>query len=285
MGGNIRARGDLNLSENQNIIIQGQAYFKQVEINQAFYQLENFGQEALTHQNISGRLTSDFQFRAVFTQSLKPIKNSLTATAEVRVKDGKLVNYKPLQDLSGFLRVKDLSSIEFGTLQNTISVKKGTISIPKMEINSSAANIKLSGNHTFQNKMDYRLEILLSDILSRKARQNKKENSEFGRIKEDGLHRTTLFLKVSGTTENPRFAYDTRGLKEKLKKDIKKEKSELKQIMHDELGLYRGDSTVEQKPKSERQIRREKKRKEREKRKKQLEEREKGKFIIEWEEE
>lgn len=285
MGGNIRAKGNLRFNDKQKIIIQGKTYFNKVEIKQAFYQLENFGQEALTHKNISGKLTSDFTFDATFSKALKPVQNSLTATADLIVKDGKLVNYKPLKDLSKFVKVKDLSNIAFGTLKNTISVKEETIIIPDMEIKSSAVDIKLSGKHTLQNKIDYHLEILLSDLLSRKARKNKKENSRFGRIKDDGLHQTTLFLKVSGTTENPQFSYDTEGLKEKLKKDMQEEKSELKQIMHEELGLYRGDSTVDQKPKTERQIKREKKRKEREKRKKQLEEREKGKFIIEWEEE
>lgn len=283
MGGNVAARGTLNASGPQ-IRISGNAYLKNVHIKQAIYQLENLGQDKITHENISGVLWSDFSFSASFTRELKPMHKTFKAEASLKITDGKLINYGPMQQLAGFLKVDDLSQVEFGTLENDISVNHGVIVIPQMEINSTAANIKLAGQHTFNNEIDYHLEILLSEILSGKARANKKENSEFGRIEDDGLGRTRLFLKVFGTMENPKFAYDTQELKKKIKKDIKEEKTELKQIMHEELGLFRNDSTVKQKPKTERQIEREKKKKEKEKQKQLLEEREKGKFIIEWEE-
>lgn len=285
MGGSVKARGNVKLTDKNDVDVQGKAYFDNVEIRKVFYQLENFNQEGLTHKSISGRLTSDFTFRAKFNENLKPIGKTFNATADVLINDGKLVNYKPLEDLSRFIKVEDLSNIEFGTLKNTITVKDEKFIIPRMKIKSNVADIKLAGSHTFHNKIDYHLELLLSDLLSREACENKKENSKFGRIKDDGLHRTKLFLKVGGTTENPEFTYDTQGLKKKFKKDMKKEKTELKQLLHDEFGAYENDSTIEQKPKTEKEKKKEKRKKEKEKRQKRLEKREEGEFIIEWEEE
>ncbi|MCF8331849.1 MAG: hypothetical protein K9H84_05300 [Bacteroidales bacterium] len=285
MGGRIRAKGILNGQDKNIFKLTGNAYLKDVKMEQAFYQLENFNQDNLTHENISGNLTSNFEFSSKLNKELKPVSKTFKANAEIVLTNGKLTNYEPLMDLSKFVRVDNLSEVKFGRMENTIKVNNKQIIIPKMEINSNAVNIKLAGKHTFNNEIEYYLEILLSEILSRKARKNKKENVEFGRIEDDGLGRTTIFLKVFGTTDNPKFEYDTKGLKQKLQKDLKNEKIELKQVMHEELGLFRGDTTIKQKPKTEREIRREKKRKEKEKRKERIEKQEEGEFIIEWEDE
>lgn len=285
MGGRIRAKGVLNGQKKDVIKLNGHAYLNDVEMKQAFYQLENFNQDNLTHKNISGNLTSTFEFSSKLDETLKPIGKSFKANANILLTSGKLTNYKPLMDLSKFIRVDDLSEVAFGKLENTIKVNNEQIIIPKMEVNSSAFNIKLAGKHSFNNEIEYYLEILLSDILSKKARDNKKENIEFGRIEDDGLGRTTLFLKVFGTTDNPKFDYDTEGLKQKLKEDLNQEKTELKQIMHDELGLFRGDTTIKKRPKTEREIKREERRKEKEERKEQIKKQEEGEFIIEWEDE
>ncbi|MFO8086990.1 MAG: AsmA-like C-terminal region-containing protein [Bacteroidales bacterium] len=284
MQGDIRARGVVNTQQKDKIKVNGEAYLQDVRIEDAFYQLENFKLETFTHKNISGDLTSSFEFSALYDQALRPVPKSMKASADLSVSDGKIINFKPLMKLSRFLRVDDLSEVSFGKLENTIQVVNDEIVIPEMEIISNAADFKLSGKHSFNQDIEYYLEILLSEILSKKAKANKAENSEFGVIEDDGLGKTTLFLKITGTTDKPQFAYDTQGLKQKIKEDLREEKSELKQLLHDEVGLFRGDSTVQQKPKTEAQLRREKRRQQKEERKKQLEKQEEGEFIIEWEE-
>ncbi|MCF8218060.1 MAG: DUF3971 domain-containing protein [Bacteroidales bacterium] len=285
MSGKLRMRGSLDAGNPDHITIKGKGYLNKVKIDQAFYQLENFNQQGLTHKNIFGELTSDIHFSLILNHDLTIQPNSFHTNADLTIRKGKLVNYDPLEKLSRFIRVDDLSEVSFGKLTNTVTVEGNQIIIPKMQIKSDAVDMKIGGKHSFDNEMEYYVEVLLSEILSRKARQNKEANSEFGRIRDDSLNRTTLFLKIYGNTENPKFAYDTEGLKKKLKKDIKEEKGELKQVMHDEFGLFRNDSTVEQKPKTERQIKREKERKKEEERKKRIEKQEEGNFIIEWEDE
>ncbi|MGM0612739.1 MAG: AsmA-like C-terminal region-containing protein [Bacteroidota bacterium] len=285
MSGKLRMRGSLDASSPDDIKVRGKGYLDKVKIDQAFYQLENFNQQSLTHKNIFGELTSDLNFSLLLNRDLTTQPNSFHTNANLTIRKGKLVNFEPLENMSRFLRVDDLSEVSFGKLTNAITVDGDQIIIPKMQIKSDAVDMKIGGKHSFDNEIEYYVEVLLSEILSRKARQNKEENSEFGRIRDDSLNRTTLFLKIYGNTENPKFAYDTEGLKKKLKKDIKEEKGDLKQVMHDEFGLFRNDSTVEQKPKTERQIKREQERKKEEERKKRIEKQEEGNFIIEWEDE
>jgi len=64
--------------------------------------------------------------------------------------------------------------VKFATLKNQIEIKDKVISFPAMDIKSSAINIQASGTHTFDNVINYRLRILLSELLSKKARKAKK---------------------------------------------------------------------------------------------------------------
>jgi hypothetical protein len=47
-------------------------------------------------------------------------------------------------------------------------------------------------------------------------------------MEEDGNGRTKLFLKITGTTDNYRIAYDTEAVRKKIGADLKKEVQELK---------------------------------------------------------
>jgi hypothetical protein len=111
-----------------------------------------------------------------------------------------------------------------------------------MEINSSAFNISLSGEQNFSGSFEYHLSVLLSDVLSRKARNSGSYISEFGTVQDDGLGRTTLFLKLENDGEETRVSYDVKKLSEEIKVSLKKEKQSLKTILNEEYGWYKDDS-------------------------------------------
>ncbi len=153
------------------------------------------------------------------------------------------------------LASKSLQDVRFSTLENTIEIDNEKVIIPKMEIISSALNIFVSGKHGFDNMVDYHFQLTMSDLLSKKAKKAKKENEEFGVIADDGLGRTQLFISMSGPIDDPKISYDALGAKEKFKADIKNEKQTLKQVLKEELGLFKKDSTLnDSKKKKEKKV-------------------------------
>ena len=71
----------------------------------------------------------------------------------------------------------------------------------------------------------------------KKPGKQKKENEEFGGHEEDdGLGRTTLFLKMTGTVDNTKISYDRKGLRKKWSEDLKTEKESIKSILKEEFG-------------------------------------------------
>jgi hypothetical protein len=75
------------------------------------------------------------------------------------------------------------------------------VTIPEMAINSSAFDIIASGKHSFDNQFDYRLTVLLSEILFNKARKKKKEIDEF-LVEEKPADQTSIPLIIEGTPDN-----------------------------------------------------------------------------------
>lgn len=111
-----------------------------------------------------------------------------------------------------------------------------------MEIRCNAFNIEVSGEHTFDNEIEYRIKLLLREWLANKARKNKKENEEFGIEENDGLGSTALYLVIKGTTDKYKITYDSKKMKEQVKESLKKEKQEIKAILNQEFGLFKKDS-------------------------------------------
>ncbi|MCF8296054.1 MAG: DUF3971 domain-containing protein [Saprospiraceae bacterium] len=211
MDGKIETKGLIDGTQENKLLFSCDGIISNVDIEKLFYQFEDFGQSDLTHANLSGRLDADVQFVGVWSSSLMPDLNSIYSNANITVKNGELKDYKTLEGLSKFIKVEDLSHIKFATLKNQIEIKNQIIKMPMMEINSSAINIVVSGTHSFNNDIDYHLQLLLSDLLAKKA---KKQNSDFGEIEDDGLGRTKVFILVTGTVDNPIYKYDRKGVKE-----------------------------------------------------------------------
>jgi len=215
-----------------------------IEIKKLFYQFENFGLTVMTDKNIEGKTDANIEFSALWTNDFVIEENSIVVDAEIEINNGKLRNYKPLEGLQDYIK-EDLSEISFKKLKNTILIKDKNITIPQMTINSNVMNFEVSGTHKFNNEIDYHLQILLSDLkLTNKAKKDRPKE-EFGPIEDDGLGKTSLFVYVYGTVDEPLYKLlDKQKLKEKIKEDIKEEKQTIKEVLNEEFGWFKNDTTL-----------------------------------------
>jgi hypothetical protein len=277
-GGKISASGSINgRATNKKLLSTVRGEINGVNVSKLFYSFNNFGQEAdgLTDKNLNGTIDCKITMSATWNQDLTPDMELLKASVDVTVENGELNNYQTLNALARFIKVEDLQQVRFKKLTNKFEIYNQKIVIPEMEIQSNAINLKLSGIHYFDQRMDYHVKIRLSELLSKKAKSAKKENDDFGEIEDDGLERTTIYLLVTGNTDNPIVKYDTKEARQKIAKDIKNEKLNIKQILNKEFGKSKGD-TISKKKQQETD-------KQKQKEKDNVKKQENGKFVIEWE--
>ena len=247
MSGSITTSGLIDGTDSTKLLITCFSDVNKINITKMFESFENFGQTSVTDKNLKGIATAKIQFASMLSPELKMDLDKLYAGVDMTIENGELNNVESMKSLSRFIELKDLENIRFSTLKNQIEIKNQIINVPKMEVKSNAINVTASGTHSFNNEINYKIKLSLNELLSKKAKQAKKENDEFGEIADDGLGRTNIFLLMTGTVDHPVIKYDSKSAIQNVKQDLKVEKQTLKTILKDEFGLFKKDSTLNSK--------------------------------------
>ncbi len=243
--GNLGLNGKIDASRNDSILIAIDASVNKININQLFSQLGNFGQNVIEDKNVNGIITANIQFASMWSKNLHCNMDRIYVKSDLTIENGELNNFEPMLALSKFLKGADLRKITFSTLRNQIEIKNQTIYIPSMHIQSNVLDLTASGTHTFNNMVDYKLQLLLSQLMGKKV---KEQHTEFGTIEDDGLGRMKLFLSMKGPMQNPKIVYDRKGVEEKINHEVKQEKQNLKGILKNEFGWFKKDTLKTDKP-------------------------------------
>lgn len=233
LDGNITASGVINGRYGNRAQIITTSKFKDVDITKMFYQFNEFGQQSLMSKNVKGKADALVQFSTSLRNDYTINPESVEAIADIVIRNGELNDYEPLQALSRFLDADELSNVRFATLSNRIEIIDKKIYIPKMEIKSSAMDLIGYGTHTFDNQIDYHVNMLLSDVLKAK-RKSKTDLTKY--VEDDGYGKPRLFLKMTGPIDDPLVQYDTKAVRNKIAGDIEKEKQVFKDVMRKEFG-------------------------------------------------
>lgn len=198
---------------------------------------------------MEGTVTGTAQFYSMWGADLKISNQSILAESHINIKKGRLVDFEPIQSLSRYIALKELKDIRFSDLENEIYINDQTVTIPQMDIHSSAFDLGVSGIHYFDNHYTYNIRVLLSQVLASKAKKAKKENHEFGAIEDDGLGKTSLYFKITGNGAQVDVAYDTKQWSKKIKEGFIQQGKELKEVFRTEFGGSKKDSARIPEPK------------------------------------
>ncbi len=158
-GGNIRLSGYFNGSDPKHIYMQPDLVLNNVDLEKLLFKFENFGQDHLVSENLQGKLTSRIRGKIRVYPDMVPDLDQSAVEMDVKVLNGKLKNYDPMLALSDYMGDKNLRNIRFDTLQNSLAIDKGKISIPAMTIESTIGHMELSGTHDSNQNIDYYLSI------------------------------------------------------------------------------------------------------------------------------
>lgn len=226
----------------ETIKVSADCELSKLNIRTLFTQLNNLGQTTIQDINLKGYATASIDFVGTWDRKLNADLNSINLTSSILIERGELIGFKPLESLAKYIDVNELRHIKFSTLQSAVEIKNRVITLPKTTIKSNAINLELWGKHTFDNMIDYHIQLLLSELLAKKQRTNKDFDEELSLVENDPDNRRSVFILMTGPIDNPSIKYDRRGAKEKIKQDIKQEKQNMKQLLKEEFGFFKKDS-------------------------------------------
>ncbi|MBL6446326.1 AsmA family protein [Fulvivirga sp. 29W222] len=222
MGGSIALSGLVDASKNKLVKVNTSFSLQNIDVDSIFYVFENFNQDFLEDRHLKGKIFANVDAEMTFNDNLSLYSETLTSNISTSIKGGELNNFEPMQKLARYLDEDKLDHLQFSELKNDIHIEDRTIYLPEMEVSSNITDIKITGTHTFDQQINYKV------VAPLRSQQKIDKDEAFGAIEEDHSGRTMLFLKIVGTTSDYRVMYDKESVKKKVVSDLKKEVKELK---------------------------------------------------------
>jgi hypothetical protein len=244
LGGNIQGAVRLDLTPS-GFHLMTEGLFNNIFLDKTLKSFEQFGQQTLTDKHVQGMADGQFVLKGSWNYNYECILSSLTAQSEFTLRKGRLKNFEPLKALSRFIDLEDLNDIRFEDISSSLRIEKENIHIARTQIKNSALNITLEGTHGFNQVIDYRISLLLSELLHRKSKKFREE------FLPDEQNKRKAFIRIYGPIDQLKFTFDKQGYKEKIKEDFKAQKNELRNLIREEI-FGKKDSTA--KPKTSQQF-------------------------------
>jgi len=158
-GGTIMLKGSLSDGASMNLI-KLKSTISNVDIPSLFHAFNNFGQDAVTEQNMKGQLSADIILSGSLSDKVVIDNNSLISTINFSVVNGELNDFEPLQKVSETIfKKRDFSKVQFAELRNKLEIKGSAISFNKMEIRSSVFTLFAEGVYDTKKGTDISLQI------------------------------------------------------------------------------------------------------------------------------
>jgi len=209
-GGTVGFKGQINGRDTTQLVVTSTLKVKDVDLEKVMVKLDHFGQDVVINKNIKGKMSGQIVSAVQIHPNFVPIVQNTSAKMDVRIFDGSLVDFAPMQAMAGYFKDKNLKLIRFDTLINQLSFTNGILDIPNMNINSSLGYIQLSGKQSIDLNMEYYMKIPMKMVTSVgfNALFNKKQEDvdldQIDEIEYSEHDKKTRFVsvKVTGTPED-----------------------------------------------------------------------------------
>jgi len=197
MNGSMSIEGELFLQKQPKLI--GEIAAQKIDVYKLFKQSNNFGQDVIVAENLKGRMNTNMIINAHFDERGTFLSEKLKVYAGLEIHNGELRDLEMLENFSTYIKYKDLQRIKFTKLENWFEIDKGKIHIPVMFIQSNAANMMVSGVHSFEHDISYNIKINAGQVIMNKL---KKYDRALRPVKDQRNGLFNLYYTINGTVDD-----------------------------------------------------------------------------------
>lgn len=192
------AKGIIELSASLNDMNSKQPNFKciaqlkNVDVKDVFYSFNDFGQKLLGSRNLKGTLNTHAIFSTKMNIDFSPINTSMSGKLRISLKNGHLIDFEPLTNITGFLFPnRNYKDITFAELKNEFTLNGTQIKVLNMEVASNLLTFYLRGKYDFKSSLvDFHVKLPLSNL---KKREKDYVPVNFGK---NGPEKNNIHLKI-----------------------------------------------------------------------------------------
>ena len=222
------------------ITLEGKPYLrarlkaKNVDITEFFRQCDDFGQTMLQSKHIKGRLDAQFAIYAYWDETGAFLDDQLRVLGDINISNGELNRFEMLENFSTFVNMNDLRQIRFNRLQNYLSVRGRTLTLPAMFIQSNALNLTVSGEHSFDNQFRYNVKVNAGQVLADRLKSHDAGLAP-KKAKQNGWF--NLYYTIFGDTGNYQYRSDRRQVRADLEQSLERRRA-IESALASEFGAF-----------------------------------------------
>lgn len=163
-----RISGNIDISDFTTV--KGHIAANDMDVTTMFVQFENFGQDAIKAEQLRGNITAGADIHAELSDNFEIIPGSLNADVSLKLRDGHLLNFEPLQKLSNLVfKNRNFRDISFSELNENFHIDGFRMTIEELEVASSVLNFYVvDGLYNFRGVSNINLLLPWSNLKRRK---------------------------------------------------------------------------------------------------------------------
>jgi hypothetical protein len=160
-GGTMQVSGSVK-QDGANNFFKLNAGIRNVHIDQLFYAFDDFGMQSLRSKNLQGIFSAKANIGGNIRDNGTLAPRSLSGTLDFELKNGALLHFAPLEDIGDIaFRRRNFSDITFDNVKNTLTLQGDKVTIPPMQINSSALYMDVQGVYGLNAGTDLYIDVPL----------------------------------------------------------------------------------------------------------------------------
>ncbi|HEY3196471.1 MAG TPA: AsmA family protein [Nitrospirales bacterium] len=202
--------------------------------------MQAFGTDKLS---ISGTAAAEMDMRGIGV-TMPELNKGLEGAGHLLIKDGRIEGINLLKEAAALLNAIGITNDSgnatlFSRIESNLRVQQGIIVIERLIANSPDFDATGKGAIGFDKTLNLNLSLILSEALS-------KEISGFSPVGKAMTVRGRLSVPmiITGTTQAPRYALDTKALGSKVQEQVKEKLGELLKGQDGEDLLRQGEQTL-----------------------------------------
>jgi uncharacterized protein involved in outer membrane biogenesis len=206
-----------NLEDEENPFALN-ANVQHADIKEFFRMFNNFKQTAIRSEHIDGKLSAAINITAAIDDNFDVMMPRLQGTVDLNVKEGRIRDFPPLENMSNFLfKKRDFTDVSFGEVIASFNIRGTELDVSRMEVQSTVLTLFLKGRFSLKDSTDLSIQVPLSNL--------KKRDKDFvpQNVGTDSKVGLSVFLRASQGKEGKTvIAFDSFGKEEKKRKSKKK---------------------------------------------------------------
>lgn len=141
-----------------------------MDIPELFEAFNNFGQDAVTYDNLKGKLSAQVHYNTSITNKATLVTADSDGSIDFVLANGELNDFAPLKEISQkAFKKQDFGNIRFADLKNRLDLKGTAFIIHAMDIKSTALNFSVEGIYDFKNGTDMFIKLPVRNLLKSQA--------------------------------------------------------------------------------------------------------------------